>query len=117
MGNLTAWKPGQSGNPTGRPKRKPLTETLLAELSKPHGRRGGTKRDAVMARLVGLALTAKPREAVEAIKLMLAYTDGLPVQTIELEAVEVARKIAEERGYDPERVVSIFEALKARRVS
>ena len=28
------WKPGQSGNPTGRPKRKPLTDALLRVLAK-----------------------------------------------------------------------------------
>ena len=26
--NLTPWRPGQSGNPGGRPKRKPITEAL-----------------------------------------------------------------------------------------
>lgn len=26
---LKPWKPGQSGNPNGRPKRKPLTDALL----------------------------------------------------------------------------------------
>ena len=29
------WKPGQSGNPGGRPKRKPLTEALQAILDNP----------------------------------------------------------------------------------
>jgi hypothetical protein len=29
------WKPGQSGNPGGRPKRKPLTDTLLEVLEDP----------------------------------------------------------------------------------
>ncbi len=29
------WKPGQSGNPGGRPKRKPLTDAYAALLDKP----------------------------------------------------------------------------------
>jgi hypothetical protein len=33
--NLTPWKPGQSGNPGGRPKRKPLTDKLLEVLEDP----------------------------------------------------------------------------------
>lgn len=33
--NLTPWKPGQSGNPGGRPKKKPLTEALEKIYSDP----------------------------------------------------------------------------------
>jgi hypothetical protein len=33
--NLRPWKPGQSGNPGGRPKRKPLTDKLLEVLEDP----------------------------------------------------------------------------------
>jgi hypothetical protein len=29
---LTPWKPGQSGNPGGRPRRRPIAELLVAEL-------------------------------------------------------------------------------------
>jgi len=31
---LRPWKPGQSGNPSGRPKRKPLTDAYAAILDK-----------------------------------------------------------------------------------
>jgi Family of unknown function (DUF5681) len=31
---LKPWKPGQSGNPSGRPKRKPLTDAYAAILEK-----------------------------------------------------------------------------------
>jgi hypothetical protein len=112
---LIPFQPGQSGNPSGRPKKRPLTEALLCELAKPHGRQGRTKREAMMARLVSIALTAKPREAIDAFKLALAYTDGLPVQTIELDVLDVARREAEARGLDPDKVVSLFEAARARR--
>lgn len=33
--NLTPWKPGQSGNPSGRPKKQPLSELVLMQLDKP----------------------------------------------------------------------------------
>ena|SRR5215469_2259926 len=33
--NLTPWKPGTSGNPGGRPKKKPLTEALEKIYSDP----------------------------------------------------------------------------------
>jgi hypothetical protein len=40
---LTQFRPGQSGNPSGRPKRRPITAAILAELAKAHGR-GSTRR-------------------------------------------------------------------------
>ena len=33
--NLRPWKPGQSGNPGGRPKRQPITDDYLALHDKP----------------------------------------------------------------------------------
>lgn len=112
-----AWKPGQSGNPGGRPKRKPITEAMLAELAKEHGRRGMTKLDAFVASLVAIVIKGKGKESVEAAKLIMSYTDGLPVQVVELDIYDVARREAEARGLDPDKVVSILDALRARRVS
>lgn len=115
LANLRPFQPGQSGNPTGRPKRKPVTEALLAELAKSHGRNGATKLEAMVARLVKTVISGKPREAVEAAKLIMSYTDGLPVQMVEVDVYDAARRLAEERGLDPEKVVSLFDAIKARR--
>jgi hypothetical protein len=112
---LIPFKPGQSGNPTGRPKRKPVTEALLAELAKDHGKGGQTKLDAMVARLVRTVISGKPREAVEAAKLIMAYTDGLPMQVVEVDVYDAARRLAEERGLDPEKVISLFEAVRAKR--
>jgi hypothetical protein len=33
--NLTPWKPGQSGNPGGRPKKLPVTDYLREQLERP----------------------------------------------------------------------------------
>lgn len=109
------WQPGQSGNPGGRPKRKPVTEALLAELAKDHGKSGKSKLDAMVAKLVSTVIYGKAREAVEAAKLIMSYTDGMPVQMVEVDVYDVARQLAEARGLDPEKVISIFESVKQRR--
>lgn len=109
------WQPGQSGNPTGRPKRKPITEALLAELAKAHGRQGKTKLEAMVANMVAFAINGRSKEAVEVFKVILAYTDGLPVQTVEVDVYDAARREAEARGLDPDKVVSILEGLRQRR--
>lgn len=112
---LIPFKPGQSGNPGGRQKRKPITEAILAELAKQHGRQGKTKLEAMVGNMVALAINGRSKEAVEAFKLILTYTDGLPVQTVEIDVYDAARREAEARGLDPEKVVSILEGLKQRR--
>lgn len=112
---LVPFKPGQSGNPSGGQKRKPVTAAILAELAREHGRNGKTKLDAMVANMVGLAINGRSKEAVEAFKLILSYTDGLPVQTVEIDVYDAARREAEARGLDPEKVVSILEGLKQRR--
>lgn len=113
---LIPFKPGQSGNPLGRPKRKPVTEAILAEMAKQHGRQGKTKLQAMVASMVSLVISGRSKEAVEAFKLLAAYTDGLPVQTVEIDVFDAARREAEARGLDPEKVVSILQGLQGRRV-
>ena len=111
-----AWRPGQSGNPGGRPKRKPITEAILVELAKQHGRTGGkSKLEAMVASMVTLVINGHSKESVEAFKLILSYTDGLPVQTVELDVYDAARREAELRGLDPEKVISILEGVRQRR--
>lgn len=111
---LVPFQPGQSGNPTGRPKRKPVTEAILAELAKDHGKGGKTKLQAMVERLVRLVISGKPREAIEAAKLLASYTDGLPVQMVEVDIYDAARRLAEERGLDPDKVISLYESIKRR---
>lgn len=113
---LIPFKPGQTGNPGGRPKRKPITEAILAELAKQHGRQGKTKLEAMVASMVSMAINGRSKEAVEVFKLIMGYTDGLPVQTIEIDVYDAARREAERRGLDPDKVVSILEGLQQRRV-
>lgn len=111
----TTWKPGQSGNPQGRPKRKPITDALVRELAKAV-REGGTNAEKAAAHLVSLMFYKKdPRVALDAAKLVIAYVEGLPTQTVELDVYDEARRIAAERGLDPDKVVSLYEAKRAAR--
>lgn len=112
----TMWKAGQSGNPSGRPKRKPVTDALLRELSATV-RGGGTNAEKAAEHLVKLMFHRNPRTSLEASKLVLSYVEGMPVQTVELDVYDVARQMAEARGLDPEKVISIFHDLKARRTA
>jgi hypothetical protein len=112
---LIPFQKGQSGNPSGRAKRKPVTEALLAELAKSHGRNGQTKLQAMVARLVKTVISGKGKEAVEAAKLIMTYTDGLPVQMVEIDVYDAARRLAEERGLDPDKVIGLFDAIRAKR--
>lgn len=99
------WEPGQSGNPGGRPKTRHLTDLLAVELAKPASKNGQTREQRMIERLVSIALTGKRNEALQAMKLIFAYRDGLPVQPIELEVKRAAERIAAATGADPEWLV------------
>lgn len=107
------WQPGQSGNPSGRPKRRPIADALKEALDQQHGRGDRTKRQALVDRLLSIALTGKRSEALAAMKLILAYTDGLPVQPIDLEVRRAAEKIAAQTGADPEWLVKRAQEIAA----
>ena len=70
------WEPGQSGNPGGRPKRRPIADSLKDALDQAVGKSGKTKRQALVDRLLGIALTGKRAESLAAMKLILAYKIG-----------------------------------------
>lgn len=99
------WQPGQSGNPGGRPKTKKLADLLDVELSKPAGKGQQTKEQRMLQRLVGIALTGKPGNAIRAVQMILAYRYGQPTQTIELEVRQAAEQFAARTGADPDWLV------------
>ena len=94
----TQFKPGVCANPRGRPRRKPISDALKAALeaacrSDPEGR---TNLEAGVRKLVDQFVAGVPH----AQRLVFAYVEGPPTQTIDIRA-EVER-MAEEFGLDPD---------------
>lgn len=116
-GAETRFKPGQTGNPNGRPKTRHLTDLLGVELEKPASKSGQTRAQRMMERLVTIALTGKRSEAIQAMKLILAYRDGLPVQPIDLEIRRAAERIAQVTGGDPDWLIKRAQEIAARATS
>lgn len=70
----TSWKPGQSGNPGGRPKTKMLTEELRKALE---------ENDGLMVRWIIARLLLQSAEgAVDATKLIFDRAEGKVAQPI-----------------------------------
>lgn len=80
------WPKGVSGNPSGRRKTRPITELIVAELAKQDGRRLRTRDQALVERLISIALTGKRSDALKAMQLIMSYVDGLPVARQEIGA-------------------------------
>ncbi len=78
------WKPGQSGNPKGRPKKKCTitaeVEKLLKKRDVPLGEKNISRRKAIAETLINMAL----KEDIQAIKQLMNYIDGIPESKISL---------------------------------
>ena len=61
------WKPGESGNPGGRPKKKPLTDAYAALLAKPipNDKEGRTFAEAIAQAMIKEAIKGKVNAASE----------------------------------------------------
>jgi hypothetical protein len=85
------WKPGESGNRSGRPKRKPVTEMYEAMLSDP-------KLVAKLKGSIEKALTRGQMAMVLQLKEMTDRVEGKVTQPIEAEVnVNLAETIAAAR--------------------
>jgi hypothetical protein len=74
--NLKPWKPGQSGNLRGRPKKRLLDDALEDLLA---------SNDAEVARDVAAALVKRARKGdVRAIQLIAERTQGKPMRAVEI---------------------------------
>ncbi len=105
-GNLAEpWKPGQSGNPGGRPKSRAITDALQ-EIVKPAE---------IAAELRSLMLKAKePAIRLAAAKYIYDRFEGTPLHRSEVtidDVRETARRMAREQGEDEEAAVHEAEAI------
>ena len=74
--NLKPWKPGQSGNPGGRPKRKLIDEALEELL---------LRNDSELALAIAKKLLARAKTGeVKAIQLVAERVQGKPKRQLEL---------------------------------
>jgi hypothetical protein len=77
--NLKPWKPGESGNPGGRPRTKPITEELQRLLDQEAPKGDG----ATWAEVIALALLLKARTGdVRAIAELTSRIEGKPFQAV-----------------------------------
>ena len=85
-GNLRPpWRPGQSGNPGGRPKTKPFKDALEAELK-------AAGDDGPSLRKIARALVEKAAAGdMQAIKELADRLDGKSMQALALPNVKTAR--------------------------
>ena len=81
-GNPHAFKPGQSGNPKGRPKSITLSEAYRKELSKivPNDPEGRTYAEVLAEKMREKAFSGD----VQALREMADRTEGKPRQTVAL---------------------------------
>ena len=74
--NLKKWKPGQSGNPAGRPKSRPFNDALRAEIK-------AAENDPEILRSVAKALLEKALSGdVAAINALGDRLDGKPINCV-----------------------------------
>jgi hypothetical protein len=94
----TRWKPGQSGNPGGRPKRTPLIDACREVLAKlvPGDPKGRTYAQAIAEKLAERAVQGDIRAAQE----LADRAEGKARQTVQIE--NTALKRAFERMSDAE---------------
>jgi Family of unknown function (DUF5681) len=104
----TRFKPGQSGNPRGRPRESKNLPTLLTEalnkrviVAENEGRRKVTKREAIITQLVNRSATADLR----AIKILLDIIQDIERRTEPVSAETASFGPADEK---------VIEQLKAR---
>src|SRR5882724_5696998 len=96
-----AYKPGQSGNPSGRPKKKPITDEydealrvglpdeIRLQLGLP---RGATMASAIARRMVIRAVDS--RDAVNAAREIADRVEGKAAQSVTMK-LEVTDKLAD----------------------
>lgn len=94
---------------SGRRPTRMLTKALFAELRrKPFKHSAVTNSQLVAAMLVTMAV----RGNVSATKLILAYTEGLPVQPVTIDIHAEAEQLASRFNVPADRVLAVYERLR-----
>lgn len=104
------WSKGQSGNPGGRPKRKPLTFELARQLRQTSEDSPFTNAQAIAAEMIRLARGGD----VPAARLIWEYVEGKPTQRVEFDLDAVAAQLAAEHGVDTGRLLRLTREIAAR---
>lgn len=89
------WKPGQSGNPGGRPKRKPITDKLRAILEAEDSEVAHT----IAKEIKDLLTDKNNKNFASVLREVLDRTEGKVTQPISGE-VEVIHSIVKDYGED-----------------
>jgi len=108
----TAFKPGQSGNPAGRPKSVTLSEALRLELAKmlPGDTQERTFAELIAQQLVRAAATGN----ILAAKEIADRTEGRPRQSVDVDMnVTDWRELARQNGLSETDVISEAQRLIA----
>jgi hypothetical protein len=86
--NLRPWKPGQSGNLGGRPKRDAITAALREQLEAQA--KAGTR--SVADEIAGALIKRALKGDVRAIREIADRTEGRPRQQLEVEATTTVQR-------------------------
>jgi hypothetical protein len=103
------FKPGETGNPNGRPKRTALTDSLRAQLQEEMPNADGkTIADALARKLLSLALGGD----LQAISLVFDRTEGKAPISLDVTAHTADwREEVERLGLDPHDVINEAKLL------
>jgi Family of unknown function (DUF5681) len=105
IGKDTRFRPGQSGNPGGRPKSRRLSDMLVDALEE-DGPDGRSNAQAVVDRWLDLVLHGEPSAAIAALRELLTRIEGrAPLK------VNVAADVYHHEASDDGDMFAIFEAL------
>ncbi len=98
LANLKPFKPGQSGNPAGRPKKALLSDALRRQLAiAAPGMPEKTQAETIAAALIAEAIAGN----VQAIREVGDRTEGKPAQAIALDLdVRDWRQMAQSNGLE-----------------
>jgi hypothetical protein len=105
LANLKPFKPGRSGNPSGRPKSITLSEALRHELAKAHpeSKDGETYAE----KIAGVLCKAAAEGNVNAAKEIADRTEGKPRQAIDVDmSVMDWRAVAKAQGINESDVIA-----------